>query len=364
MWIREADDTVHDQRGRVVYFSLERFVRDICVGDCCFICGAAPATVPFNDEHVIPRWLLRRYDLFASTIRLPNDTNIRYDRYTVPCCTACNSLMGRVIEEPVRALVEGGYDAVRAHQEQHGILLFYVWMGLIFLKTHLKDRKLRAHLDAREGVAPIADELQYDWPGLHYLHTLVRCFATNAGIHGSALGSFVAIRVQDEGPKSAFDFGDLYAAQSVMLRMREFAFLAAFNDGGASALFLKQRLERVTGPVSGAQLRELAAELAFINAHLKEHSELRSSFDLEGEQHRIEGKPVWPELITLDYTVRGKLMHYLFRDNLPMMKSYAFSDAELESHMLAGHLTFLFDANGKFIEDSFAPPALPERSTP
>jgi hypothetical protein len=208
--------------------------------------------------------------------------------------------MGREIEEPVRALVEGGFVAVQAHQEQHGVLLFYVWMGLIFLKTHLKDRKLRAHLDARKGVAPIAEELKYDWGGLHYLHTLVRCFATGAAIHPSALGSFVAIRVKEEGSRSAFDFGDLYQAQSVMLRMGAFAFLAAFNDGGAATLFLKQKLERITGPVSGMQLRELAAELAFLNAHLKEHTELRSSFDLKGERHGIDGKPVWPELVTLE----------------------------------------------------------------
>jgi hypothetical protein len=66
MWTRESDDTVLDENGAVVYFSLERFVRDLCLGDCCFICGAAPGTVSFNDEHVIPRWLLWRYDLFAS----------------------------------------------------------------------------------------------------------------------------------------------------------------------------------------------------------------------------------------------------------------------------------------------------------
>lgn len=354
MWMREPDDTVLNRAGAVVYFSLDRFVRDICLGDCCFICGAAPADVPFNDEHVIPRWILRRYDLFASSVTLPNGSAIRYDRYTVPCCSACNTLMGRVIEEPVRDLVEGGYDAVHAHQEQHGILLFYVWMGLIFLKTHLKDRKLRAHLDARKGVAPIAEELEYDWSGLHYLHTLVRCFATGAGIHASALGSFLAIRVQDEGPRNAFDFGDLYAAQSVMLRMGEFAFLAAFNDGGGAVQFLKQKLERITGPVSGYQLRELAAELAFLNAHLKEHTELQSSFDLRLARHTIEGKPVWPELITLDYTIRGKLMHYLFQNNLGKMKSHKFSDAELETQMLAGRLTFLFDENGEFIKDSIA----------
>jgi hypothetical protein len=39
-----------------------------------------------------------------------------------------------------------------------------------------------------------------------------------------------------------------------------------------------------------------------------------------------------------------------------MMKSHKFSDAELETQMLAGRLTFLFDENGKFIEDNTALP--------
>lgn len=37
------------------------------------------------------------------------------------------------------------------------------------------------------------------------------------------------------------------------------------------------------------------------------------------------------------------------------MKSHKFSDAELETQMLVGRLTFLFDENGKFIEDSITP---------
>lgn len=121
MWVRCQDDTIVDLTGRVVYFSLERFVRDICLGECCFICGVSAADALFNDEHVLPRWLLRRYDLFALTVTLPNGTSLRYDRYTVPCCEACNTLMGRVIEEPVRALVEGGYDAIEVHKERNGI---------------------------------------------------------------------------------------------------------------------------------------------------------------------------------------------------------------------------------------------------
>ena len=54
-------------------------------------------------------------------------------------------------------IVDVGYDAVEAWYKQHGTLNFYVWFGLIVLKTHLKDRKLRAHLDARKGTVAIAD---------------------------------------------------------------------------------------------------------------------------------------------------------------------------------------------------------------
>jgi hypothetical protein len=108
MWKRTEDGSVLDETGKVVYFSLERFVRDVCLGDCCFVCGASPADVPFNNEHVIPEWLLRRYDLFARTLILPNGTTVRYDRYTVPCCTPCNTLMGRVIEQPMREIIDAG----------------------------------------------------------------------------------------------------------------------------------------------------------------------------------------------------------------------------------------------------------------
>jgi hypothetical protein len=68
------------------------------------------------------------------------------------------------------------------------------------------------------------------------------------------------------------------------------------------------------------------------------------------------GKPVWPELIALDYAVRGRLMHYLFKSNLGKMKTYQMSDAELEKQMLAGRLTFLFNDKGEFFKDSTAPP--------
>jgi hypothetical protein len=100
MWTKTKDGSVIDANGKVIYFSTERFIRDICLGGCCLICGARPDEKAFNNEHILPEWLLRRYHLFARTITLPNEGTVRYDRYTVPCCADCNALMGETLINP------------------------------------------------------------------------------------------------------------------------------------------------------------------------------------------------------------------------------------------------------------------------
>jgi hypothetical protein len=72
------DGSAIDEANRIVYFSVERFVADVCNGNRCFICGAYPAVTQFNDEHVLPDWILRKYNLHAKSITLPNGTTFRY----------------------------------------------------------------------------------------------------------------------------------------------------------------------------------------------------------------------------------------------------------------------------------------------
>lgn len=111
-WIKTSDGSIVDQDGKVIFFSTRRFIDDICLGDCCFICGAHRGEKPFNDEHVFPEWLLRQFDLFARTITLPNGRTTRYDRHTIPCCAECNSLMGKVVEERISKVVDGTPDLI------------------------------------------------------------------------------------------------------------------------------------------------------------------------------------------------------------------------------------------------------------
>lgn len=351
MWTVTDDGSVVDEAGKVIYFSTKRFVNDICLGDCCFVCGAQPSTRPFSEEHILPEWLLRHYDLFSKMITLPNGVKVRYDRYTVPCCAVCNSLMGRVVEKPISDVVRGGNVAINAFVEKGHLLKIFVWMGLIYLKTHLKDRMHRVHLDEREGAGNIADE--YDWEHLHHIHSVVRCFYTDCFITEDVFGSFLSIPVNPQITSDRFDFGDLYLAQTMLLRLDDLALLVVFNDSGGAMSYFYQRLEKINGLISIPQLREMFAELAFLNLHLKERPMFRTECDIKEKRCRILAHRPTLELQDLDLSIRGKLFHYALRDILPHITLRGRTQEEVQSALNAGTLSLLFDDDGKFIQNDF-----------
>lgn len=355
MWTKTEDGSIIDQDGRVIYFSTERFVRDICLGDCCFICGAAPTEKPFNNEHILPEWLLRRFELFSRKITLSNDATFRYDRFTVPCCAECNALMGHQIEKPVSEVIADGADSINDFIQKGSLLKIYIWMGLIFLKTHLKDRDFRFHLDARKGHEKIAD--LHTWEELHHLHCIVRCFYNGCSVEQEAIGSFLGMSVRQDATWEKFDFADFSHAQTMLLRVNDAAMLATFNDSGGAINFFWQRLEHITGAVSELQLREIMAELAFLNLHLKQRATFHSEIDLMNETYRILAKrPPEVELDDLDYGVRGDLLYRAVRHAIPNIRVAGHTQQEILDSIKAGQFTFLFDDNGKFIERSLATP--------
>jgi hypothetical protein len=247
---KTKDGSVVDDQGRVIYFSCKRFVRDIAKGDCCFICGAARASKPFNDEHVMPDWVVRRYGLSRQTITLSNKTTIQYSRLKIPCCKECNDLMGSEVEKQISELVTKGSDAVgRYIVEEDGLLNIFVWMGLIFVKAHLKDKSLRLHRDLRKPSRPISS--LYVWEDLHHIHTVARCFYTKSKLQRSVIGSFLMVPVREESPAGKFDFVDLHFAQTMLLRLGDFAFIAVFNDSGAGPASVAAQAEAHRGPCVG-----------------------------------------------------------------------------------------------------------------
>ena len=56
--------------GQIKLFSIKDFVSIICLENNCFICGASHSDKTFNEEHVLPNWILRKFNLHSKKITL------------------------------------------------------------------------------------------------------------------------------------------------------------------------------------------------------------------------------------------------------------------------------------------------------
>jgi hypothetical protein len=256
--------------------------------------------------------------------------------------------MGERIETPVSQLVVAGYNSVAEHIESKGPWLFFNWLALIFLKTHLKDRQYREDVDARKGTNKIAHS--YDWAHLHHVHCVARTFFTQIDVHKSVLGSFLMLSAKARPSYGRFDFGDLYAAQTLILRLDDICFIAVLNDSGACLQLFKKYLNRIKWSLSPVQLREVHANLAYLNLGLQSRptfaTRLRNGTQLTMMAHR-------PKVIEFKKHHSPSYGQLLYRNCEPYINASADSkNLRLRKMVKRGKLSFIFDSKGQFIRNS------------
>ncbi|SEL27233.1 hypothetical protein [Nitrosovibrio tenuis] len=348
MYKTTDDGSVLDETGKVLYFSVARFVHDICMGNCCFICGASPDSTKFNNEHILPRWLLKRYNLYSRQITLPNLTGYNYGQYVIPCCQNCNALLGRKIEEPLRKLVSEGSAAVNEYVRKEGPWLIFLWQCLIFLKTHLKDKNLPLNRDRRSGNEMIGEI--YEWKLLHHIHSVARSIYTGAKLSPEILGSFLLIPAKVHEHFEGFDYGDLYITGSSLLQLDDMCFISVLNDANGALCSLDSTLQKINGPLSPLQTREVFARLSYINLKLKNRPQFFSDFNHPAGYRIIGTRHSHVALLDPRNEEFGQIFYYATSQILAFMENE--NKEQIEEHVRNGNYTFLFDREGHFIKDS------------
>jgi hypothetical protein len=333
-------------RGRnVLYFSYDRFVKDIVQGSRCFMCGANPELVQFNDEHVLPDWILRRYRLHDREIVLPNYARFPYRQFKIPCCESCNSKLGKWVEKPIQEMFHKGYTAFAKQLVTDGPYDLFCWMCLIFLKTHLKDTGLAMHLDRRKGLQKIGE--LHSWSDLHHIHCMARWFYTNCHIEKEAIGSLLILPAKNLPYREPFDYCDLSFAQTMLLRIDEIAVIAVFDDSGACQNVIMDFIQKIDGHLSPIQLREIATHMAAINLHLKERPRFGSGFLVTGEYGIVAEGPSEIELAEWDSEILGKMMHYICGSAMPEFDG----KPEILENVKTGRYSFIYNDKGEFAAD-------------
>jgi hypothetical protein len=351
--IQQTDDgSLIDQTGKVLHFSYARFKRDIIDGNCCFICGLAPDSgVQFNDEHVVPDWIVRRFGLTGRTLHLPNEVEFKYDRYTIPCCAPCNTLLSETYEKPLSRLVAKGRDAVYAHVMKDGPFELFTWLALVFLKTHLKDRHLRFHLDRRKPEFRIAE--LHDWDALHHIHCVIRAFYSGCAIDSRVFGSTFLLPVRRMAMSDElFDYGDFTHGCAAFVRFDDFAFVAVFNDCCGAWNALEDILKNVNGAVNGIQLREIAARLSAANLQMRSRPQFLTSLDPVANKLFITVKvPHQREMEPYDRELIGQTIYYAVKRQTANLRAPGLDSESLAAEIKTGRWTFLYDEDGSFVTE-------------
>lgn len=276
------------QKEKVVFMGIEEFKREIIQEKRCFICGAprkrkgikSEGAKTFNNEHIIPYWVIRRCNISRKKITLPDGYKLRYIRYKIPCCEDCNSELGRVIEKPVsRLFFKGNEELLKYPRKKSVNLNLFKWLCLIFIKTHLKDNSLMAAMD---------EEASFDWKSLHYIWCVARNPFTEAVLGDGVLGSLIVLECEDIKGRH-YDYMDDLANKTIMIKIGKICIIGVLDDAGAVSNILKDTLKEIKEPVTDLQRLEIFSHVNYIRLNLKNLPTFHSVIT-EEMKYKIESK--------------------------------------------------------------------------
>ena len=120
----------------------------------CFLCAEELNEENKTEEHVIPKWVQQRYDLWDQQLVLLNKSCLPYRQLTVPCCDRCNGRFSD-LERRVKEAVDAGPAAVR----QFSQFCLFQWLAKIYLGIGCKELFLSVDRSVPEA-GPIGDREQ------------------------------------------------------------------------------------------------------------------------------------------------------------------------------------------------------------
>lgn len=224
----------------------------------CFLCGSGIDETSRTDEHIIPKWLLREFNLWDVRIDLINGTRIPYRRLVIPCCSICNNEHLSAVEAQVeKAFREGPQGFERLNREVLMVWVTKIFYGLLYRELFLTfDRR---NPDLGQIVSP---EDMEQFVLLHYMLQSLRVPMQFNCMESDVPCTIFTFSVKEPKNQLAkFDYKDDVVHRALYLRMGRIGLLAAFDMGAQKfegSTFFPRYQKELLHPV---QFEELGAWL-------------------------------------------------------------------------------------------------------
>lgn len=274
------------------------------VKDKCFLCGTLLDEKNRTDEHVFPKWLLRRCELWNQKLTLQNRTLIPYAQVKIPCCFICNNIHLSPIEERVRQAFHAGPDAVRGlDRTDLFVWLSKIYYGLLFLELFL----------VADRTDPAAGNIMVpEWvAGFKMHHMLMQVARRVVSWPPSDFPASIFVfecQAPNDAQKS-FDYGDSLYFPFLSIRVGNVGIVASLQDWGSMENTIEIPMFNVARqtplhPQQWQQIHAMGFYMSSLFDRTPRHITLERGSHIEIVTLPIagvSGKPLFREFVLEDY---------------------------------------------------------------
>lgn len=347
--------------GEFVFVHTADFAENILMGENCFLCGCYPDRVKFNNEHVIPDWLLRYAGISNESITLPNGRQLKYSSYKVRSCAKCNSFLSASVEEPISQAVKDGFDAFADFLDQNRKLVFQ-WLSLIYYKVHFRDFSLRYNVDRREPDTPIG--AMYAWPNFHHIFCVARSAISDARLSSGVIGTIKVFELNDWERHGNYDYRDNWVTDTMFIRIKSICIYVSFTDARAVDHMTQNKFARVPQRLNHIQAIEIHGDFIAAKMHFNKQHNFRSYYDPETDFLQIFAEISSDfDWYDLDPNIRGSAQVFAFQPEFGNFTMAGLSHEETYNEIASGEATFFpLEGVGEYGFVEHGPPDDPDHA--
>ena len=250
--------------------------------DTCFMCAADLDAENQTDEHVIPKWMQERFNLWSEELVLINGTSIPYRQLKIPCCFTCNNQRLSPLENRIKAAFAAGFNSV---DELPKFDLFR-WLAKIYLGIQYKQLSLLADRSQPDMGTILDPDFVRHYAILHFWLQLSTC--TNKPEY--APGSVWIFPTQTPAEIDLqFDLKDDATNGVIAIRAGSVGVIADFLENGVHQEINADRCRKIAQiELHPQQFTELVAFIVYEAGLLGQRSEV-NFFETDGKlEYAIE----------------------------------------------------------------------------
>lgn len=202
--------------------------------DHCFVCDELLTQENRTEEHIYPKWLQRKYNLYNQQISLLNGTFINYRNLKVPCCKHCNQTMNVAIEGPMERAVNGGYEEFIKLNKK----IVFQWLNKLSYGMLYKETMLLQDRRNKENGVIVPPELLNE---LHMKYVFLISTINDTYYFNNPF-SLLIFRLRPDGKSPYWGF-DSFFTPVFCMRMNDIGIIAHLQDNQFNENFFMQHKE-------------------------------------------------------------------------------------------------------------------------